>query len=73
MDGALPFSQTPALFVSGERDGFGSSGDGDGVEINSGADGVVDGQGAGHELLTSRNRADLPGRVVDAFLEFAKQ
>jgi hypothetical protein len=28
--------------------------------------------GAGHELITPRNRAELPGQVVEAFLGFAK-
>jgi hypothetical protein len=28
--------------------------------------------GAGHELMTARNRTELPGWVVEAFLEFAK-
>jgi hypothetical protein len=29
--------------------------------------------GAGHELMTARNRAELVGRVVETFLQFAKR
>lgn len=70
----FPSLQTPALFVSGERDGFGSK-----TEMETALKSIpartelLTVQGAGHELLTSRNRADLLGRVMDAFLEFAKQ
>lgn len=68
----FPSLQVPALFVSGERDGFGSK-----VEMESAIQ-LIPAQtellmiaGAGHELLTARNRAELPGDVVQAFLKFA--
>lgn len=69
----FPSLETPALFVSGERDGFGSR-----AELES-ALRLIPGQtellmveGAGHELITPRNRADLPSRVVATFLKFAE-
>jgi uncharacterized protein len=69
----FPSLQTPTLFVSGERDGFGSKSE---MEI---ALKLIPSQteltmipGAGHELMTAKNRAELPGRVVEGFLEFAK-
>ena len=68
----FPSLETPALFVSGERDGFGSK-----AELESALK-LIPAQtvllmveGAGHELITPRNRADLPGRIIEAFLKFA--
>ena len=69
----FPSLQTPALFVSGERDGFGST-----EEIESALK-LIPARtellmipGAGHELITTRNRAELPGRMVEAFLKFSQ-
>lgn len=69
----FPSLHTPALFVSGERDGFGSR-----AEMESALK-LIPAQtellmiaGAGHELITPRNRAELPGQLVAAFLKFAK-
>jgi predicted alpha/beta-hydrolase family hydrolase len=69
----FPSLQTAALFVSGRRDGFGSK-----MEMESALQ-LIRAQtellmieGAGHELMTARNRAELPGDVVQAFLKFAK-
>jgi hypothetical protein len=63
--------RTPALFVHGTCDGFGSV-----VEMES-AIGLIPARtellaipGAGHELLAGRNRAGLPRLVVDNFLKF---
>ena len=65
--------QTPALFVSGERDGFGSKAEMEaGLKLIPAPTELLMVQGAGHELLTPKNRAELPGRVVEAFLEFSK-
>jgi len=70
----FPSLQTPALFVSGERDGFGTR-----AEIESALK-LIPAKtellmvaGAGHELMTARNGAELPGRVVEAFLRFASE
>ena len=47
-DGALPFSADAALFVSGERDGFGTREELEtAAEDDSSADGVDDGGGGG--------------------------
>ncbi len=68
----FPQLQTPALFVSGARDGFGSI-----PEIQS-ALALIPARtqlrsmdGAGHELLHKGNRDTLPPLVVGAFLAFA--
>jgi predicted alpha/beta-hydrolase family hydrolase len=68
----FPSLQTPAMFVHGMRDGFGS------IDEVNGALKLIRAQtellpiaGAGHELLTKRNRDELPKVVVEAFLSFA--
>jgi len=69
----FPSLQTPALFVSGERDGFGTK-----AEMKS-ALALIPARtqlmmvpGAGHELMTAKNRGEFPGNVVKAFLDFGK-
>ncbi len=70
----FPSLQTAALFVSGERDGFGTR-----VEMETALKLIpahtqlLMVPGAGHELITPNNRAELPGQIVDAFLEFSKK
>jgi len=68
----FPSLQTPALFVSGTRDGFGSI-----AEIEE-ALRLIPAQtqlllvtGAGHELMTKRNRDELPQLIVGTFRSFA--
>ena len=68
----FPEVQTPALFVHGTRDGFGS------IEEMEAALALIPARtellpvsGAGHELMTMRNRSDLPQTVVEKFLAFA--
>src|ERR1022692_1208376 len=63
--------QTLALFVHGMRDGFGS------IDEMTAALKLIGTRtellpigGAGHELLTKRNRDELPMMVVEAFLSF---
>ncbi|MGC1424339.1 MAG: alpha/beta fold hydrolase [Terracidiphilus sp.] len=69
----LPSLQTPALFVSGERDGFGSKAEMEtALELIPARTELLMIPGAGHELMTAKNRAELPGRVVEAFLTFSK-
>ena len=69
----FPSLQTPALFVSGERDGFGSKAEMESaLELIPAKTELLMVPGAGHELMTARNRAELPGRVVEEFLKFAK-
>jgi predicted alpha/beta-hydrolase family hydrolase len=67
----FPRLQTPALFVHGNRDGFGS------IEEMTAALKLIPvateslpAIGAGHELLTSRNREVLPETVVEGFCNF---
>ena len=67
----FPSLRTPALFVSGERDGFGSKPEMESaLKLIPAKTELMMIVGAGHELITPRNRAELPGRVVEAFLEF---
>jgi predicted alpha/beta-hydrolase family hydrolase len=69
----FPSLQTPALLVSGERDGFGSKAEMESaLELIPVRTELMMIPGAGHELMTAKNRAELPGRVVEEFLKFAK-
>ena len=70
----FPSLQTPALFVSGERDGFGSKAEMEtALKLIPAKTELLMVAGAGHELMTARNRAELVGRVVETFLQFAKR
>lgn len=67
----FPSLEPPSLFVSGERDGFGTQ-----VELEAAlkmiparAD-LMMVSAAGHELMTARNRTTLPSNIVEAFLKF---
>ena len=68
----FPHLQTPALFVSGARDGFGST-----EELLAALKAIparnelLTVPSAGHELLNKRNRDELPGKIVVAFQSFA--
>jgi uncharacterized protein len=64
--------QTPALFVHGTKDGFGS------IDEMAAALKLIPAQtkllpvpGAGHELITKRNRDEVLKSVVEAFQSFA--
>jgi predicted alpha/beta-hydrolase family hydrolase len=66
----LPSLRTTALFVHGTRDGFGS------IEEMAAALKLIPAptqllaiEGAGHELMTARNRPDLPRMITEAFTE----
>ena len=68
----FPDIRTPALFVHGTRDGFGT------IEEMKAALKLIPGrtqllpvQGTGHELMTARNRADLPQTIATAFTALA--
>ena len=70
----FPSLQTPALFVSGERDGFGSKAELEtALKLIPAKTELLMIAGAGHELMTAKNRGDLLGRVVQAFLENASE
>jgi uncharacterized protein len=64
----FPSLRTPALFFSGSRDGFGT------VEEMTAAVALIPAktrlvtiEGAGHELMSKKNAAELPGRIVEEF------
>jgi predicted alpha/beta-hydrolase family hydrolase len=69
----FPRLQTPALFVHGTRDGFGSIDElGAALKLIPAPTGLLTVTGAaGHELLTRKNRDELPGMVVQTFRSFA--
>lgn len=67
----FPHLRTPALFVHGTIDGFGS------IAEMQAAIGLIPARteilaipDAGHELLTPRNRRELPGLIVRTFSRF---
>ncbi|HEX8924200.1 MAG TPA: alpha/beta fold hydrolase [Terriglobales bacterium] len=67
----FPSLRTPALFVSGTRDGFGSTEElTSALRLIAARTELLPIQAAGHELLTSKNREHLPAMIVKAFLEF---
>lgn len=66
--------QTSAMFVSGSRDGFGT------IEEMKAALKLIPArteliaiEGAGHELMTAKNREQVEKRVVEAFLRFVER
>ena len=68
----FPRLQTPAMFVHGTRDGFGS------IDEMIAALKHIPARtellpitGAGHELIMKRNRDELPKMLVEAFRLFA--
>jgi predicted alpha/beta-hydrolase family hydrolase len=69
--GHFPRLQTPAMFVHGARDGFGS------IDEMVGALNLIPARtellpvaATGHELVTKRNRDEVPKTVVEAFRLF---
>lgn len=68
----FPSLRTPALFVSGERDGFGTRAELEtAIKLIPARTELMMVPGAGHELISTRNRAELPAKIVAAFLAFA--
>lgn len=66
----FPSLQTPALFVSGTRDGFGTIEEiTAAVKLIPARTQLVAIEGAGHELMSKRNAAELPAVVESAFGE----
>jgi predicted alpha/beta-hydrolase family hydrolase len=69
----FPNLQTPALFVHGLRDGFGS------IDEMTAALKLIPARtellpitGAGHELITKRNKDELSQKVIEAFQQLTK-
>ncbi|HEX4310078.1 MAG TPA: alpha/beta fold hydrolase [Acidobacteriaceae bacterium] len=68
----FPALRTPALFVSGGRDGFGTIAELEtAMKLIPARTELMTIESAGHELMTRRNREELPGRVVEGFRAFA--
>jgi uncharacterized protein len=63
--------QTPAMFVSGTRDGFGTIEEmKTALKLIPARTELIAIDGAGHELMTAKNRDQVGKRVVEAFLRF---
>jgi hypothetical protein len=70
--GHFPDLKTPALFVHGTRDGFGSIDEMEAaLKLIPARTELLSITGAGHELMTKKNRDELPKVVVEAFRLFA--
>ena len=64
----FPDLRTPALFIHGTRDGFGSTEEvAAALKLIPASTELVSVPAAGHELLSKRNEAELPNTVVTAF------
>jgi len=69
----FPSLQTPAIFVHGARDGFGTQKEMEtALKLIPAYTKLILAQGAGHELMTSRNREELIGEIVPGFLAMAR-
>jgi predicted alpha/beta-hydrolase family hydrolase len=67
----FPGLQTPALFVHGTRDGFGSIGEMEAaLELIPARTELLPIAAAGHELVTKRNRDEASRTIVEAFRLF---
>jgi predicted alpha/beta-hydrolase family hydrolase len=67
----FPHLQTPAMFVHGTRDGFGSIDEvAAALTLIRARTELLPVTGAGHELVTKRNRDEVSKIVVEAFRLF---
>jgi uncharacterized protein len=67
----FPQLKTPALFVHGARDPFGSHAEmRTALALLPGRHMLLEVEGAGHELLGKKKEDDLPVRIVQAFQKF---
>ena len=67
----LPRLQTPAMFVHGTRDAFGSIDELEAaLTLIPARTELLPIAGAGHELLTKKNHDEMPKMVVDAYRLF---
>lgn len=70
----FPHLQTPALFIHGTRDGFGSIAEMEAaLKLIPARTELHSVPGAGHELMTKRNRDSLPQSVVETFRSFTNE
>lgn len=66
--------KTPALFVHGVRDGFATHAEIEAaLKLIPAQTDLLSVPSAGHELLSPRNRAELPQLIVSMFSSFVKQ
>jgi hypothetical protein len=66
----FPDLRTPALFVSGSRDGFGTLAEiAEALKLIPARTMLLPIEGAGHELLSKKNAEELPKYIVAAFAE----
>jgi hypothetical protein len=69
----LPSLQVPAFFVHGTRDGFGSISEMESaLRLIPARTELLPVEGAGHELLTRKNREELIKQVTSRFLAFTR-
>lgn len=67
----FPDLRFPTLFVHGTRDGFGSVAEMAEARTQIAAKNeLLPVQNAGHELITARNRTELPAFIAKTFLAF---
>jgi predicted alpha/beta-hydrolase family hydrolase len=70
--GHFPNFRTPALFVHGTRDEFGSIDElAAALKLITARTELLPITGAGHELMTKKNRDEVPKMVVETFQLFA--
>ena len=71
--GHFPKLTTPAFFVHGTRDPFGSIAEmNSALELIPGSHAMLEVDGAGHDLLGKKAGSELPARVADEFGKFMK-
>jgi predicted alpha/beta-hydrolase family hydrolase len=69
--GHFPKLETPALFVHGTRDPFGSIAEmKSALELIPARKMLLEAEGIGHDLLPKKAASDLPGKIVEAFRAF---
>lgn len=69
----FPSLQAPALFVHGTRDGFGTIAEMESaLSLIPARTELLPIEGAGHELLTRKNREELIGQVTTSFMTFTR-
>jgi predicted alpha/beta-hydrolase family hydrolase len=67
----FPNLSTPALFVHGSRDGFGTHEEmAEALKLIPARTELLEISGAGHELLTKRNADGLAGKILSEFQDF---
>ncbi len=71
--GHFPKLSTPAFFVHGTRDSFGTSAEMQAaVELIPACHAIMEVTGAGHELLPKKDASELLAEIVKEFLMFLK-